>query len=636
MSQQDMQNMQSIARLKNLNVVGGRRRVAPTIPPYMEEEEFPDVSGTAYTSQALPPPPEGQEIPQSKSYDVRSNQIIPTQYMGDVSGDEEIPQKEEQGIWGKLGSLLKYSPYYNMPAHTAKKEAFQQIEQEPTSLPQASPQVQEAAPFENPEISGKTILDASIWDRLGTALKDRLKEGQYFPEEAAIPQEQQAVESEQPQIQPQQGVEAPLSQQEAAPNQEALEKKEPLTYAEPGSVEQLYSNPSLSQAVDKMFGIKMTPELIQEISDMEMAIKGYTDALNGHQTRLTEHQEELRNQIANKDMNGTDKMLMAIALLAPAIIGGVIGGPEAFLGGIAGGAQSLSGVLKGQEKEKLGMQDRLSELSLESAKAEKEKFGAQKEQYEMAQKIRESVPNYKLHKMFMEKGEILPNGQLALKTGNDLLPLRADAVQSEEDVKSFKKVTMPKLATELAATKEAIRVIDELKKIVDYGKEAEKSQSFLGGLAKGTPLETLGKGLKANIPYLRNTYTDPKTGQELDLHAKYDTLLRQWAAMYARTELGKGQFTGTSEEHALTLLPNPFSKQAFKEGKSDLNSNTEALYDVYKKLAGNIMGKAEMAGVDVTPMQELFQSSQINQYMSTQQRQKNRAEMAAKQVIEGK
>jgi hypothetical protein len=720
-----LDEIQNIARLRNLGRIGGRRRVASTNPPYIEEEALPDLGGTADTSQGIPP--FAEEAVQPKSYDVRSNNIIPEpQPMPEAGMEPIVPQQEEPGFWNRLGTALK-SNFTPAVSEEAKK-AFPYLEKnapQPTQTPIPQSQIGNSGMLEpgnidltnrpvvhNPDGSistvasrsydfdGKEVLLPTISDD-GRVLNDQeaqdqfLKTGKHLgifssPEAATayaqqLHEDQQKLyvpqETEKQEQQPEEGFwgrlgtalkanfAPPVSEEakktfpgleqtfpyleknaprqpqgaEAVQTKQALPgmpeaqetSKEPLTYAEPGSIEQVSSDPTLSQALDKLLGVEITPEMMQNAKDMESAIKGFTDSLTGYETRLTEHQTELKNQIASRNLSGNDKILMAIALLAPAIIGGAIGGPEAFLGGVAGGAQSLTGVLKGREEEKQGMQDKLSQLAMETTKAEKERIGAEKERAEFEQKIKASTHNHDLRELFNNEGKLL-NGEVVLDTGNPLLPLKFSAVKSVKDAERFKNKEMLPLQNDLAQTIGAVQSLDRLKKVLDYGRALQKSGGILGQWAKDTIFEIPGKALKAYVPYTRDTFIDPNTGETITIANLYETIRRQLAAKYAKTELGKGQFTGKSEQHAREILPNPFSKEVFKEGKTDLGTNLKQMETIYDTLTDTMINKASMAGVDIRPMQELFQTSELHTSRKEQKRQKDRAEMAAQQVIKGK
>lgn len=584
------EDVQNIARLRNLKKIGGRRNVGPSYPQ-IEEDVPPDLTQTANIAPMLPPPPVANEF--SAGDDVRANAIINPQ--------------DERYFLGRLGRDLNAAIDTQRTYRSNQRNDLQGGMEADALVPQEM-----AQPVASPE------QDMGFFEKLGKGLYGTYNQPEKAP--VAQPMEEQPIPAPVPEV----AVEPiePVNQQvqnEPEPQQELG------TYATPGAAQQVYQEPSVRDAVDQMFGIEITPEVAAEISNYEKAIEAYGKNIDEYSNRLTEHQREIRRRLENKDLNGNDKLLMALALLAPALVGGAIGGPEAALAGVGGGAKAIADILNRREERALADEGLLSEVGLEKAKAAKEFATLPQQAAAQKEKIINALPNKKLRDAFLQDGKIL-NGKLVLDTGNEVFPLKASRVKSLQDIKNFKEKDLPKLENQFVGAEDGMRILNQLEDLIDYAKKARSSSK---GLQSLVPFyETTARGVKAFIPATRDTFID-ENGNEIKIDQLAETYRRMAADKFRQAE-GGGKAYQAQEKHFEQILRNPFSKESFLEGGSSLDLAQKQIRAVEDELRALAVKAAESKGVDTDILMERLKTRE-----RPEENKKSRANQAAEQVIRG-
>lgn len=593
------------SRLQGLKNVSGRK-VMPGAEFVEELEEPPtDVSDTAQSlpnfSNFLPPEqnePEsdlgGELTPQS--YDVRANTVIPTEEEG-----------QGAGFWSKIGSALAdyVNPQKRQEISEKNADMFSQNQQR--MAPQEAPMEQMIPPSPPPIETEETDISEGL--------------------PPVTPTQEMAMESPE-MAAPQEA--APPEQPQAPPDPEA---KEPGTYVEVGSAQQVYNDPNaspeLKAEIERIFDTKLTPQRTQEVNEFEKVVQAFMDKLDGVETALSTREKSLLAKVENRNLSTSEQISMAMALLAPALIGGLLAGKHGIAGGLASGGKGVVDLLANREKERGEAEQLLPEIAAERSKVAKEKMATTQQANELKRKINESVPNQALKNLFSRDGMVL-NGKLVLNTGNPLLPLKSTAVRTEEDFKNFREKKMPELSEKISTTEQGLHLLDNLQELLDY------SQKEKSGLQYDViPLyETASNAVKAFIPATRDTFKDEE-GNEVKISELYETILEQLSDSYSQAVGAAGSKTAfkTYREHFREMLPNPFTAGAVLKGRTHAGTIKSQINSTKDKFEDSIVKKLDAAGVETSPIKELFKNTKINSTKSENKRKATRAQGAVNEVL---
>ena len=595
-----------MTRLGGLKNVSGRR-VMPGAEFLQDlEEEDTDVSGIAQPlpnfanfqdpNANMPEPDIGAELT-PQSYDVRANVV-------------NAPQ-EEPGFFSKLGQALAdyISPQKRQEMSESNAALFQRNQQaQPPAQEIPQPQMQQVPP-QAPPIETEQV---DIAEGLPPVTPSQ--------EMAIEAPEMAAPEAQAPVVEP----------QEEAPEPEA---KEPGTYVELGAAQKIFndpnSSPELKAEVERIFDTRLTPERTKEVNEFEKVVDAFMNKLEGVDTALTAREKSLLAKVENRNLSKSEQISMALALIAPALIGGLLAGKQGLAGGLAAGGQNVANVLVGREKEFKEAQELLPEIALEKSKIAKEKLSTTQQANELKRKIRDSVPNQALKELFTKDGMIL-NGKLVLNTGNPLLPLKSTAVRSEEDFKNFREKKMPELAEKVSTTQQGLHLLDNLQELLDYSAQEKKGLQY-----DYIPMyDTLSNGFKALIPASRDTFTD-EDGNTVKISELYETVLEQLSDMYSQSvgSAGSKNAFKSYREHFKEMIPNPFTLGALAKGKTQPGTTSSQIKSVKDKFEDNIVKKLESSGIETGPIKELFSNTKINTNRSEKKRKTNRANEAVKEVL---
>lgn len=611
---QSSNGLGNILRLQGLKNVAGRRRVLGNVPMLEDlNNAETDIAGTA--PETMPPPAPNMPEPErggeltSQSYDVRANQIMPPETVS-----QQAPQ--EQAFWTKLGHslanitnrspLTKTNPVAEPGQYLPQ---FAQVEPKIAELPsEATPQV---PPIETQQVDmaeGLPPVSASEEETINEpyGMVGWTKKGNLLTRNAPA--------------------QAPALNVEELPKTE----KEVGTKAVPGAVNEVIMNPELKSEMERVFGLPLTPEMTQQLSDMEAALRGYTDSLQGAQTNLSEHQKYLQEKIANRDLSPRESIFMAMSVIAPALVMGLMAGKEGAIAGLAGGAQAAAANLVGREE---GIEEAYklnTELGKQGMELGMKGLEAQQMAADLKTKAKKYFPNPAIAQLYTDVGGGMIDGKPVFNTGDPLLPLKTSAVRRPEDYDQFMKVKKPELENRLRYTQGGLKNLDALEKIIDYAQALEKHEWLPG--EKG-----FNKFSRAFAPATRWTYPDAN-GNPIKLELAYQTEMQQLTDAYANALAAVGT-KGAAEGyrgHVLEQAPNPFTAGAFLKGETQLNTTRHQIQQMKKKFESDITNTLNLSGVETSPIKELFKSMPSNARASESTRKKNRAEQAAQEVIQGK
>ena len=591
-----------MTRLAGLKNVSGRR-VMPGAEFLKDlEEEDINVAGTAQPlhnfanfqdpNANMPEPDLGGELT-PQSYDVRANVV-------------NAPQ-EEPGFFSKLGQAL--ADYVNPQKRQEMSESNAALFNK--NQPQASA-IQQPEPVVPPQAPPIETEQTDIAEGLPPV----------------TPSQEMAIEAPE-MAAPKAPIPEPVMPEEAP----APEAREPGTYVELGAAQKIFndpnSSPELKAEVERIFDTRLTPERTREVNEFEKVVDAFMNKLEGVDTALTAREKSLLAKVENRNLSTSEQISMAMALIAPALIGGLLAGKQGLAGGLAAGGQNVANVLAGREKEFKEAQELLPEIALEKSKIAKEKLATTQQANELKRKIKDSVPNQALKELFTKDGMVL-NGKLVLNTGNPLLPLKSTAVRSEEDFKNFREKKMPELAEKVSTTEQGLHLLDNLQDLLNYS-EKEKT-----GLQYDIiPFyDTASNAFKSLIPASRDTFTD-EDGNVVKISEAYETVLEQLSDMYSQAVGAAGSKTAfkTYREHFREMLPNPFTAASLAKGRTQAGTLTAQIKSVKDKFEDNIIKKLDSSGVETGPIKELFSNTKINTNRSEKKRKSSRANEAVKEVL---
>lgn len=604
---QSSDSMSNVLRLQGLKNVSGRKKVLPGAQFLQKLESMNnDVEGTAQPQDmAMPELEMGQEFT-PQSYDIRANEVLSPEMeeepqvdynrLGRALAMQQLPQKE--AILGGIPNLGALQPSMSGPSTLS-------------SIPNLSGLSKPVSPQTPPIETTQVDLQEGIPPVSASQ--------QVNMEEKIAPPPPIANEPENA-----------MAEMEGVPE---ADEKEPGTFVEVGSIEKLLndpeSSPELKSEIERIFNTNLTPALAKQSEEMEKVVDAYIKKLEGVDVALDKREKDLLRKVENRDLSASEQIAMALALVAPALIAGLIGGKEGLAYGLAEGGKNLVHNLAGRNKEIKEAEELLPEIALEKAKIGKEKITTSKEAAEVKKKIQESIPNHPLKQLFNRDGMIL-NGKLVLNTGNPLLPLKSSAIRTDKDFQNFREKTMPELADKISTTEQGLHLLDNLKELVDVVENQKK-----GGIRDYVPFyDITNKAFKAFVPAGRDTFRD-EDGNEIKISELYETTLEQLADMYSQAVGAAGSKTAfkTYREHFREILPNPYTVGSFLKGKTKPGTVLSQINSVKDKFEDNIIKKLDSSGVDTDPIKELFKGTKINQEKSESNRKKQRANQAVNQVL---
>lgn len=631
-------SMADFLRLQNLKGLTNRRLRGRADKQFADMQN-PDLEGTSFEVPEYLP----EHVP--GNFDVRANLKIEPPPM------QQGPTADDGGIWSKISNGLRSIGAGRLPEQDDEPMSQAMAQPAPKNLTQQAPS--NAVPLIGPgaaqalftpqgasnillgnrELLGEPLQAGlnpmQLFGALGAGLQSLLgggkpqEEAGQLPNPLAPPLANGSEQANQP-MQPNPNS-ALLSQQEP----QAL--TEPGAQTQPGSVSRVMQDPTLKSRIDEIFGT-IDPAMANAASSYENAMNAYSNSLDDVTAKLTDREKSIRDRIEKRELSTQDKILMTLALVAPMIASGLIGGKEGLLGALGGGAKGLSQVFGGRAKEAKEDQEALSGLALDKAKISKEKAGIEPLTADFRSKVASSIPNKDLREIFSRDGELVGD-KLVIKSGNENLPIKSEAIRDIEDYKRIKK-EIPKYAQTLSSTEQSMEVIDSMHKLLDAA-NSSKDNLISKGLSYIPFYDAVSGATKAFIPWTRDTVKDEQ-GHEYKISELYNTLRTQLSEIWRKSNSGSNSnaFKAT-EEHFFQQLPDPFGKTAFLSGKSDINQNKKQLDLVKDKFTRNILSYLDEQGIDTTNIEKKLSSSGRNKELSDNDRKRQRVNQAVEQSIRG-
>lgn len=652
----DQDRMADYLRLQNLK--GLTKRLRGRADQEISELQNPDLGGTA---NEMPLPP---EIPvELGNFDVRANQKI--ENFGD-----NTPASQDQSFMSKIYSGLQHIGKGRIPEQEDESFVDQMARQEEAprgeGVPLAGPGAVQA--MLNPQKWGDLLtgnrtglqgepLQAGFNPMPAIASIYNSVNGQpaQQQEALAIPQTksgqmQDPLEAIRTAVQNDPSLLAELPEEtrrmlgETQANPEkpfAPQAPEPQTTiaaeVEPGNVQvgsisTINGTPTLKEKIDQYLG-PVPQEMMSAAESYEKAMDAYSKGLDDVTARLNDQEKGIRERIESRNLTTTDKILMAIALVAPLVVSGFLGGKEAVVGALAGSADAFAKGLANREKESKEDEEALTELALAKSNVGKEKAGIAPLTAGFRSKIAESIPNKELREIFTRDGELIGD-RLVINSGNPNLPIKADAIRDETDYKRL-KAEAPKLAKGVATLDKAESLIDNMHKLADMSLLVRDQKNLLQkGLQFATPLnlyDSATGALKAFIPWTRDTVRD-ENGNEVKIAELMGTYRAQLADAWRDAHGNNSNAFKATEAHFDKQLPDPTTWKSFLQGQSDIKQFKKQL-DLVKENFEEAINYIDSQGFDVSRLKERFGATGRNQELKKGQSDRARAEAAAQDAI---
>lgn len=558
-------SLKDIAKLKNIGVANP----APTT-------EF-DPTGTSY--------PELEATNPSSFGDIRKNES-PYYKLGRFIGNQQIEQEQRPNALAIPESVQK------TPQPSLSQAGFNPAEFIPKNISQAA----------------KGLIGGNLPENVYKALSGiagYLSPNEEQPEIAAqepnapelAPQQPTAINAPQVALQGPETTVSPAEQIKAqvAERQEAGEA--PI-FAAPQAVETALGDPQSKSIIEKLFGGKIDENQMQELINMEKAL---TEQALSTDEEIAHWQQKIKNN----ELTTTDKVLMGLALLAPAIIGGVVAGPEGIFKALGGGLEGFAEGLKTQEE---GHVENLERL----AAAKERKSNIQEAKVALSQSVLDSIPNAALRKALANRGiEVIedPNGGIeayGISTTAPNLFIDANRIHSEADLKRFDDKEVPDM-------KEADELILQINDALD---DADYILDQLKGI---TPA---GQILTSNAKFLAKDIMT-REGDIINANEALNTVNEVLKDRYSKTLKARG-LTEAVVEHFKGLLANPYQPDSIWEGR-----NLNTIISKTRQFRG-LMNKAherklESTGFLVQPFKKRIGENEFVQ-KATNERKANKAQ----------
>lgn len=642
MNNLDNAQMADYMRLANLkNLYGGKLRGRA-------DHEFADMQNPDLAGAAMPPPPM-LPPPEIGNFDVRANQKIdpttpsidPSVYQG-LQGLRSIPMtdsnemqdpleairsrvQEDPSLMGLLPEetrgMLSQTPANPQKAFVSPSSAMPEVPA-PPNLQQQQPMPMNGmdAPPPNPYASIAQL----------PALTQQPPMESQLPPPPPIGESQLGQPLPPPQEPPPMFDGTPQPPQQQAPSEPGN--------VQPGSVNAAMSNPELKSEIDRIFG-PIDPAMAQAAGNYEKAMDAYSQNLDDVTARLNDQEKAIKERIESRNLTTQDKILMALAVIAPLIVAGIAGGKEGVIGALGGGAKGIADVFGGRAKEAKEDDQLMSDLALEKSKVGKEKAGLPALTAGFRSKIAESIPNKELREIFNRDGQIVkdPSGkdQLVLNSGNPLLPIKGSAVR---DIKDYEKLKAEshKLASSVNTLDKAHKLMDNMHDLAELTLKVRDNKNLIqkGLSIAGNKLNLYDYAtgaMKAFVPATRDTVKD-ENGNEIKIAELMSTYRAQLADAWRDAHGNNSNAFKATEAHFDKQLPDPNSWKAFITGQSDIRQFQKQL-DLVKENFDESIGYMDQLGFDTTNLRQKFGGSRRNQSQNKKASDKERAEEFARDAI---
>lgn len=548
-----------ISRLQGLKNVSGRR-VMPG-QEFMQEMEpqAADVSGAAMTP---PQPPMQDFAPRNRPALDQGGSITPQSYdvRANTSGAQMPPPAPPkpampEGFFSRFGSALA------------------QVMEKPTLESSGPPQ---------PEMAGSPNVMSRLASGLGTGLSEGVSQGTNFlsglgsgisdglaaiPEyyennpnsvynmQSANPENRPYVQAPNPLLQPAQFVsnqltpENPRVVSQSALNQEVERaSQEPWAHVAYGSAMEVANSPALQSEFKKITGMDYKPEIAQQVSKYEEAMKGVEDRLNGINSQLDPIAEGISQRILANQSTDDDLYYMGMALLMPLILGGVFG-KEVGVGALGGGAKGFADALGQRQQNVRADEASLLDVNKQQASIQEKLGGMQADKAKFKQDLEKNVPDDPNAPFLgMEQAKWTDPETGKELTGIKILPgfvARKEKMNTEKD-----KERMEKAASELSNVKTYVDEINDITGdvlgIVDQLKDPNVAWKALTQIITGKAPSALAK-LSQEVEY---------QGRKVNAGILLKNKLGLLTNAYGQAK-ELGQADAAMQRHVKTVFENP-------------------------------------------------------------------------------
>lgn len=475
------------------------------------------------------------------------------------------------------------SPYFKLGKYLGSEQTQEQ--QQPNQMMPPEPMQQQAPEMQQPGFNPanlgkyfggvmgsdihKEILPPSIYKPLsgiaGYLATDNQEQempqsAAQMPQVAESPTAMGQLENQAPNVNaPQMEMQAPqvpvspgndlMNQINTGIKEREAEGKPPF-FAAPQAVETALANPEQKSILEKLYGKEIDPTTMQEMKDAELAL---TDQFTSENERAAYY----KKRIDEHGLTTQDKVIMGLALLAPAILAGIVGGPEGVLQALGGGLEGMGTALQADSEQRSKDFEKLSETKEKQSEIQLKKA-------ELKQTMLDAIPNAKLKKALQGRSieeVVSPDGDVeayGISTASPDLFIDANRIHSEADLKRFDEKDVPemKLANSTALTMN--KTLDGLDYILDQIKE------------KGM----LDQKIKSDAPFLQDNIMTID-GDILNAGEALETIDQTLRDNYRIIKGIKG-FGPTVTEHFEGLLIGPYGKESAWKGRNKETVSSKA------------------------------------------------------------
>jgi hypothetical protein len=604
-------NFADYLKLANLKALNGN--IPSSSDRRIADMQNNDLSGTESIQNSFP-----SEPLQPGSFDVRANPKIE---IGAIAGsdvkansqiqpeigpppDQTTPASDDQGIWSKIknfGSML-FPDSGNAPP--------QEIRSNPKNLSPTSDDFLRAKIAQSAQHAPQEI-------------------SQNFPSMAQNqPPAIQAQNAVKEQLK-EQMAQAPIGRPPEVVQQES--KNAELGEVVPDAVQEVYTNPDLKQEVEKYLGA-IPDEYYEKTREYEKAMKAYLDSNEEQLQNLSAQETEILNRIETKELSSEDKIMMALAIIAPAIIGGLVAGKAGAIAGLGGSLQQFGEINKNEKKEKLSTVEKLSKISEEKAKVQKERAETFAKKEDQMEKFRETIPDKDLREVVRKNAQVI-DGIFSLNTGNSLLPIDASSITDIQDWKDKKKM-LPELSKVISNVDKATEITDQMYDLLDIQNKINEHGPL--GIGKVSFIDPATRLTKTLIPFARDTFKD-ENGNEIKLGAILETLRTQLKDVWRDSHDKNGNAFQATEQHFDKQLPDTLTTEAFGKGESDPNLFKKRLDLIMKNFESGPLSYIKHLGFNTKPLEDRFNSSKRKKTVIKEMEEKKLAnEIADREIAKNK
>lgn len=551
-----------ISRLQGLKNVSGRR-VMPG-QEFMQEMEpqAADVSGAAMPQ---PQPPMQDFAPRNRPALDQGGSITPQSYdvRANTSGAQMPPPSQApqappadpsllERFGTSLANLFKSDTVQRQPWPEKYQNGVQpqQIAQAPAVEQMQAPVSQVAQASAQPEPG--ILSQLADWISQKPSLSPQAQvmtaenQGEYFTPAPEFANHFPEVVKNTPQIQ-QQIDQSRVSQ--SALNQEVERAaQEPWAHVAYGSAMEVANSPALQSEFKKITGMDYKPEIAQQVSKYEEAMKGVEDRLNGINSQLDPIAEGISQRILANQSTDDDLYYMGMALLMPLILGGVFG-KEVGVGALGGGAKGFADALGQRQQNVRADEASLLDVNKQQASIQEKLGGMQADKAKFKQDLEKNVPDDPNAPFLgMEQAKWTDPETGKELTGIKILPgfvARKEKMNTEKD-----KERMEKAASELSNVKTYVDEINDITGdvlgIVDQLKDPNVAWKALTQIITGKAPSALAK-LSQEVEY---------QGRKVNAGILLKNKLGLLTNAYGQAK-ELGQADAAMQRHVKTVFENP-------------------------------------------------------------------------------